>query len=348
MPHTITLHPFAAQFTCAEDETILDAGLRQGFNLRYGCRDGGCGSCKALITAGEVDQEDASSYALMDFEREQGYALLCSAYPLSDVEIELTDYEPDELYAAVPTAREFTAEVAEIAELTHDIRGLRLKLLGPDHLDFRAGQYVELQVPGTAVWRAYSMANPPSRRGEIELIVKLMPGGLFSEHLRSHARAGERLAVRGPFGSFYLRDPGQPALFVAGGSGMAPILSFLRDMAERGESRPVTFFYGARGRRDLFALDELRDLETRLPHFRFIPALSEPDPADHWAGESGLITEVVRRHLPDCAGMEAYLCGPPAMIDAAHRVLRAGGMAESRIFCDRFTSEADKHAVASS
>lgn len=340
MAYTMTLDPFDKQFTCEDDETVLAAGLRQGFNLRYGCKHGGCGSCKTLIVEGEVDQTDASGFALMDFEREQGYALLCSAYPLSDLVIDVSDYEEEELLAASPI-QEYQVEVEQITTLTHDIRGVHLRLVKPATIAFKAGQYIDVLVPGAAEWRSYSMANPPSRNGAIELMIKLMPGGLFSSYIVDHLKVGERLTLQGPYGNFSLRESGRPALFIAGGSGMAPILSLLRDMAEKENSRRVTYFYGARARRDLFHLHELYGLTQRLPQFRFIPALSEPLPQDEWTGEVGLITKVVQRHVPHLADMEAYMCGPTAMIDAAIALLTKGGMNEGAIFYDKFVTKAD-------
>ncbi|MCS6924540.1 MAG: 2Fe-2S iron-sulfur cluster binding domain-containing protein [Candidatus Binatia bacterium] len=340
MAYTITLEPFAKQFTCNEDETILAAGLRQGFNLRYGCKHGGCGSCKALILEGEVDLTAASSFALMDFEREQGYALLCSAYPLSDVVIDVSEYDEDELLAASPI-QTYEAAVEQIIPLTHDIRGLQLRLVAPATLSFKAGQYVDLLVPGTGEWRSYSMANPPSRHDVVELMIKLMPGGVFSTYLSERLRIGDRLTLQGPYGNFYLRDSGRPALFIAGGSGMAPILALLRDMAERHDARPVTYFYGARSRRDLFLLDELSAFAERLPRYRFVPALSEPLPTDAWDGEVGLITEVVKRCIPGLRNMEVYMCGPTAMIDAALTLLTSSGVPERDIFYDKFVTKAD-------
>ncbi|MGH8006381.1 MAG: 2Fe-2S iron-sulfur cluster-binding protein [Candidatus Binatia bacterium] len=194
MSYTITLLPFEKQFTCEENEIILQAGLRQGFNLRYGCKHGGCGSCKALITDGEVDQEEASSFALMDFERAQGYTLLCSSYPVEDITIELSDYDEDELLAA-SLIQEYQAEVEQVTALTHDIRGIHLRLIEPGVLTFKAGQYVDVLVPGTTEWRSYSMANPPSRCQEIEIMVKLMPGGLFSSYIEEHLQVGDRRQV---------------------------------------------------------------------------------------------------------------------------------------------------------
>jgi len=338
--HIITLLPFEKQFTCGEDETILAAALRQGIALRYGCKHGGCGTCKALIVEGEVDQPEASTFALMDFEREQGMALLCSAYPLGDIAIELSDYEESELEGGAPIGK-FLAEVGTLEDLTHDIVDLKLGLIEPSRISFKAGQYVDVLVPGTTETRSYSMANPPSRDSEVELIVKLMAGGLFSEYLRGQLKAGDRLTLEGPYGTFHLRDDDRQALFIAGGSGMAPMLSLLRDMAEKRDCRPVTFFYGARTKRDLFHLDELSGFAKRLPGFRFVPALSEPAPGDEWEGATGLITEVVAREVPDVHGMEAYLCGPSVMIDAAIAMLVRLGVKEHDIHFDKFVTKAE-------
>src|SRR5215813_710803 len=343
MPYTITLLPFEKQFTCNDDETILQAAIRQGFNLRYGCKHGGCGMCKALVVEGEVDNSAASSFALMDFERQQGFSLLCSAYAESDVSIELWDYDEAELCSGV-TVQWFETEVESITHLTHDIRGIRLRLIEPQTITFKAGQYIDLLVPGTNEWRSYSMANPPSHNDEIEIMVKLMPGGLFSSYIDQHLKAGARPSLQGPYGNFYLRGSEREALFIAGGSGMAPILSLLRDMAEKQNSRPVTYFYGARARRDLFQLEELYGFEQCLPNFRFIPALSEPLPDDTWEGEHGLITDVVKRLVPKGTGKEAYMCGPTAMIDAAIVMLTRLGLQETDIFYDKFVTKADTAA----
>jgi len=343
MPYTITLLPFDKQFTCNDDETILQAAIRQGFNLRYGCKHGGCGMCKAQIIEGEVDNSEASGFALMDFEKQQGLALLCCAYAESDITIELWDYDEADLYSGV-TVQQFTATVEDITSLTHDIRGIQLRLLEPDHIEFKAGQYVDVLVPGTGEWRSYSMANPPSRNCEVEIMVKLMAGGLFSSYVEQQLRPGERVVLQGPYGNFHLRETQHEALFIAGGSGMAPILSLLRDMAERQDSRPVTYFYGARARRDLFLLDELYGFTQRLANFRFIPALSEPRTDDVWEGETGLITDVVKRLVPDGATKQGYMCGPTAMIDAALVTLQRLGLKESDIFYDKFITKADTAA----
>jgi propane monooxygenase reductase subunit len=343
MPYTITLLPFEKQFTCGDNETILQAAIRQGFNLRYGCKHGGCGLCKALVVEGEMDNTEASSFALLDFERQQGFSLLCCAYPESDVSIELWDYDEADLYTGV-TVQQFEAEVEQITSLTHDTRGIYLRLVTPERIEFKAGQYVDLLVPGTNEWRSYSMANPPSRSGGVEIMVKLMPGGLFSSYVEQQLQPGMRLVLQGPYGNFYLRHTQHEAIFIAGGSGMAPILSLLRDMAERKDARLVTYFYGARARRDLFQLDELYSFEQHLPHFRFVPALSELQPGDAWDGETGLITDVVKRIVTSGRSKEAYMCGPTAMIDAAIMTLQRLGVEEKEIFYDKFVTKADTAA----
>ncbi len=340
MPYTITLLPFEKQFVCEDNETILHAAIRQGFNLRYGCKHGGCGMCKALVVEGEVDNSEASSYALLDFERQQGFALLCCAYPESDIAIELWDYDEEELCSGA-TVQQFEAEVEQITQLTHDIRGIQLQLITPAAIDFKAGQYIDVLVPGTEEWRSYSMANPPSQNDTIEIMVKLMSGGLFSDYVNRSLAPGARLTLQGPYGNFYLRNTNREAVFIAGGSGMAPILSLLRDMAEKRNSRPVTYFYGARAQRDLFLVEELQALEQKLPQFRFVPALSESNPDEEWTGEVGLVTDVVKRFAADCADLEAYLCGPTAMIDVAIADLVWLGMPEDHIFYDKFITKAD-------
>ena len=340
MPYTITLLPFEKQFICEDNETILQAAMRQGINLRYGCKHGGCGMCKALVVEGDVDNEEASSYALLDFERQQGFSLLCCAYPESDIAIELWDYDEEELFFGV-AVQQFEAEVEQVTQLTHDIRGVRLRLIEPTTIDFKAGQYIDLLVPGTNEWRSYSMANPPSRNQIIELMVKLMPGGLFSDYVAQTLTPGEHLTLQGPYGSFHLRDTSKEAIFIAGGSGMAPILSLLRDMAEKHNERPVTYFYGARTRRDLFQLEELQALEHQLSNFHFIPALSEPAAGDAWEGETGLITDVVKRLVSSGADKEAYMCGPTAMIDAAIVTLTRLSVEATNIFYDKFVTKAD-------
>jgi propane monooxygenase reductase subunit len=206
-------------------------------------------------------------------------------------------------------------------------------------LRFNAGQYASIRIPDSEEYRAYSMANTPRITDQLEFIIKIFPGGLFSSLLDGGFTIGEEVEIKGPYGVFMLREK-EPTdiICIGGGSGMAPLWSLLNDMAERSINRKATYFYGARTRKDLFYLDHLRELEDRLPGFRFIPALSLATEEDAWDGETGLITEVLDRHLDEHqVTTQAYLCGPPPMIDAAIPVLIRKGISEERIFYDKFT-----------
>ncbi|MGE0371025.1 MAG: NADH:ubiquinone reductase (Na(+)-transporting) subunit F [Gammaproteobacteria bacterium] len=338
MTFNVTLEPFGIAFECGEDETILAAALRQGVGLRYGCKHGGCGTCKAQVAHGDVDVEDASGFALMEFEREAGMALLCTAYPLEDVVIELDNYDEAELTAARPI-RELDCRVRGIAALSRDIWRLELEVTDPP-FEFDAGQFVEVNVPGTDAWRAYSMANAPADSGEIELLIKHLAGGVFSGVMAGALAPGDRLRVRGPYGQFCVADGFAPIVMVAGGSGMAPILSMLRDLSARSSSREVVFYYGARAYEDLICDEAIAAAAANLGSFSYVPALSEPAGNEAWKGEVGLITEVIERRCDNLRGAEAYLCGPPPMIDAAVEVLKQKGMFGSRIRYDKFVSTA--------
>lgn len=341
MSYRVRLNPFDREFECGEDETILSAALRQGIRLRYGCKQGGCGRCKAQILEGEVDPGDVSTYALMSFERQQGFALLCAARPYEDIEIDVSDYSEEEIFQGDPIL-DFQGEISECENLTADIRRICVRLISPDHMEFRAGQYMDGLVPGTDEWRSYSMAGSPRQTNELEFILKIMPGGVASQYVEERLSIGERVSLRGPYGQFSLRPTPAKKILVAGGSGVAPILSILRDMADKGEHREMTFFYGARTRTDLVLTEELERLSERIRGYRFVPVLSEPAPGDDWTGETGLVTDAVGRQFPDLGGMEAYLCGPPAMIDAAISLFRKRGMREEDIVFDKFLSKADR------
>jgi propane monooxygenase reductase subunit len=344
--HKVTFEPVGIDIEVSEDETVLEAAFRQGVMLMHGCKEGQCAACKSFLISGDVDLERYSTFALADYEREEGYTLLCRAHAYSDLEVELLHFD-EELLTSGVSIQDLRTEVVAIEPLTHDIRHLTLRLLDPPQLAFHAGQYVDITIPGTEHKRAFSMANTPAVADRLEFIVKLYPGGRFSGLLDGELRPGVELHARGPYGVFILREQSDCDLvFVGGGAGMAPIWSLLCSMAERGIERKATYYYGARTTGDLFYLDEMRRLGERMPTFRFVPALSEAD-AGWEGGETGLITDVVDRLEGDLSGCEGYLCGPPPMIDAAIPVLEAKGLGEARIFYDKFTitaSEEEQHA----
>jgi propane monooxygenase reductase subunit len=232
------------------------------------------------------------------------------------------------------------AEVVSIDPVTHDLRHLVLRLIEPAEITFFPGQYVDVAVPGTEATRSFSMANTSSREGgRLEFVIKVYPDGLFSSFLDTRLAVGDRLDLTGPFGVFTLREGHDTDIvFVGGGAGLAPILALLRSMAERGIDRRAVFYYGARRRRDLCFSDELKALEEKLPNFRYIPALSEPEDGDDWDGEVGLITDVVKRHESDLRRAHAYLCGPPPMVEAAMPLLAQLGVPDKHIYYDKFTT----------
>jgi propane monooxygenase reductase subunit len=222
--------------------------------------------------------------------------------------------------------------------VTHDLRHLVVRLVEPEEIKFFPGQYMDFQVPGHDATRSFSMANTPNRDGLFEFVIKVYPGGLFSSLLPS-IQIGDRLGVEGPFGAFRLRESSSAdLLFVGGGAGIAPLLALLRSMSERGIERKVTFYYGARTRRDLCFREELDRLQEELPGLTFVPALSEPTADDGWEGETGLITDVVARREAALAGVDAYVCGPPPMVEAAIGTLIRLGRSEDHIFYDKFTT----------
>ena len=340
--HRVRFEPVGIEIEADEDETILDAAFRQGLMLMHGCKEGQCSACKSFLLEGEegidVELDRYSTFALPDFEKDEGYVLLCRAHTYDDLTIELINFDEDMLRTGVPI-QHATAEVEVIESVTHDLRRLVLKLVEPPELAFVPGQYVDLYLPGTAgLKRSFSMASTPATDDRLEFVIKVYPDGAFSHLLDKGLSIADRLELKGPYGLFTLREGRTSDLvLVGGGAGMAPILSLLRSMGERGMTRRAIYYYGARRIEDLCFLDELRSFDQRLPGFRFIPALSEPAP-ETWDGETGLITDVVDRLEGSLAGSDAYVCGPPAMVEAAMVVLERHGVATSDIHYDKFTT----------
>jgi len=336
--HVVRFEPVGIEIEVGEDQTILRAAAEQGIMLMHGCKEGQCASCKSFILDGDdIELDKYSTFALPDYELEEGYTLLCRAHAFEDVTIELLNYDEDMIRSGLPI-QQGVAEVVSRDAVTHDMRHLVLRLIEPEEIKFFPGQYMDIKIPGTTVVRSFSMANTSSRDGGLlEFIIKVYPDGRFSRFLADKLAEGDRLDLTGPFGVFTLREGDSDLVFVGGGAGLAPILALLRSMAERGIARKATFFYGARTRADLCFEAELAELERRLPNFRYLPALSEADGDDGWAGETGLITDVVRRYASNLTGAHAYVCGPPPMVEAALPLLASLGVQEKRIYYDKFT-----------
>jgi propane monooxygenase reductase subunit len=336
--HVVRFEPVGIEIEVDEDQTILRAAAEQGIMLMHGCKEGQCASCKSFILDGDdIDHDKYSTFALPDYELEEGYTLLCRAHAYEDLTIELLNYDEEMIRSGLPI-QQAVAEVVSKDPVTHDMRHLVLRLIEPAEVKFFPGQYMDIAIPGTDAVRSFSMANTSSREsGLMEFVIKVYPDGKFSEFLADKLAVGDRLDVTGPFGVFTLREGDNDLVFVGGGAGMAPILSLLRAMGERGIERKATFFYGARTQKDLCFEAELRELEQTLPDFRYIPALSEPASDEEWDGETGLITDVVKRHASSLKGVHAYVCGPPPMVEAALPLLEQLGCEEKRIYYDKFT-----------
>lgn len=315
--------------------SLLASLMEQGIFIPSACGGRGtCGYCKVRVLEGGGPVVPTEEGFLSEEERASRVRVSCQVRVRDDLAIEI----PEELFRV----RQFAGRLEEMRELTRDIRLLRIALLEPPSIEFIPGQYVQLETPPygpnrEAVYRAYSIASPPGDTGHIELIIRLVPGGICTTWVFTVLKEGETVRFNGPYGDFRLAEGDSEMVWIAGGSGMAPFWSMARHMRQKGLSRKCTYFFGAVQRRDLFFLEEFRELEKELADFRFIPALSAPAPDDHWDGETGLITEVVERHLQNASHVEAYLCGSSGMIDASLKVLRAKGMPEERIFYDKFT-----------
>lgn len=341
--HVVRFEPVGIEIEVDEDQTILRAAAEQGIMLMHGCKEGQCSSCKSFVLDGDdIELDRYSTFALPDHEREEGFTLLCRAHAYEDLRIELLNFDEDMIRSGLPI-QEAVAEVVANEPVTHDMRHLVLRLVEPAEVKFFPGQYVDIAVPGTGATRSFSMANTSSREtGRLEFIIKVYPDGLFSHFLDTQVAVGDRLDLTGPFGVFTLREGHETDLiFVGGGAGMAPVLSLLRSMAERGIERRATYYYGARRRRDLCFEEELRAFEKTLPGFKYVPALSEPAEEDGWTGAVGLITDVVKAHEADLRNAHAYVCGPPPMVEAAIAMLAGLGVDEKHIYYDKFTTTGD-------
>jgi Na+-transporting NADH:ubiquinone oxidoreductase subunit F len=321
-------------------ETLLGLLTRSRLFVPSAC--GGkatCGFCKVEVVSGGGKLLPTESVYVSREERERGVRLACQVKVEGSIQVRM----PESLLAA----REYRSKVSALERLTHDTKLVRLALEDGD-VRFRPGQYIQLLVPGTEQFRAYSVASPPSRararevgrrdgQPEVELIVRYVPGGLCTGWVHRALAVGDVVRFTGPFGDFYLHeDSDRPIVAIGGGSGMAPMRSIVLHLAERGMPRKVTLFFGARARRDLFYTEEFRALERQFSNFRYVPALSEPQSGDNWTGEVGFVTQVADRYTQPGDNMDAVLCGPPPMIEAAFRVLPRKGIPPERVFFDKF------------
>lgn len=348
MTFTVIVQPSGVSFSVDRDEPVLAAAIRQGVGLPYGCKDGACGSCKCKLIEGRVIHGAHQARALSNEQEDAGFTLTCCAAPQTDLVIEARTVAG----AGEFPVRKMPCRVISIDRPAADVAVLHLQLPANDQLAYHAGQYIEFILPDGSR-RSYSMANAPNLQADkpsIELHIRHMPGGKFTDRVFGTLKEREILRLEGPFGSFFLReDSEKPMVLLASGTGFAPIKAIIEQMRFKASRRPATLYWGCRTRDDLYAHAWALQTTLDVPSLRYVPVLSEPRPSDAWAGRTGLVHHAVLTDLPDLSGHQVYACGTPRMVESAQRDFVAlAGLPADEFLADSFTSEADKHRAPES
>ena len=333
MTFQVTIKPSNHQYQSQEHETILESALREGFTLPYGCRNGACGSCKGKILEGRVDYGKYQDNALSENEKHAGMALFCTASPLTDVVIECKE---------VGTVRDIPVKtmpcrVQKMDKVAHDVMVLYLKLPANERLQFLAGQYIDILLKDGKRC-SFSIANAPHDDEFLQLHVRHIPGGEFTGNVFNVMQEKAILRFEGPHGSFFLREESEkPIVFVAGGTGFAPIKGIIEHAFQAHCKREMVLYWGARSLRDLYMAELPRQWRSEHANFTFIPVLSEPLPEDNWQGHTGLVHQAILDDFTDLSGYQVYACGAPQMVDVARQTFTARGLPEEEYFADAFT-----------
>jgi len=345
MSFTATVQPSGRTFSVSRDEAILTAAIRNGVGLPYGCKDGACGSCKCRLLEGRVIHGVHQAKALSTAEEAAGWILTCQAAPQSDVVIEAR---------TVPGAGEFAvrkmpSRVSSITQPAPGVAILQLQLPANDRLQYHAGQYVEFILRDGAR-RSYSMANAPHTQVDkpgIELHLRHLPGGKFTDHVFGAMKEKDILRVEGPFGSFFLReDSAKPMILLASGTGFAPIKAIIEHLQFTKSQRQAVLYWGCRSKVDLYLHDWALNAAAQMPTLQYIPVLSEPKPEDAWTGRTGFVHRAVMHDHPNLMNHQVYACGVPVMVESARRDFEMTcGLPDDEFYADSFTSEADKHSA---
>ncbi|MBL8515364.1 MAG: CDP-6-deoxy-delta-3,4-glucoseen reductase [Betaproteobacteria bacterium] len=324
--------PSGNTFQVDVGETVLAAAMRQNIGLPYGCRNGACGSCKGTIVSGEVDYGAYQARTLTDAEKAQGKALFCCAKPKTDLVLDVREISAGDIQV-----RTLPCRVEKIDKLAHDVVALKLRLPANERLQFRAGQYIDILLKD-GKRRSFSMANAPHADEFIELHIRAVPGGTFSQHVMHEMKERAILRFEGPLGSFCLNeDSDKPIIFMAGGTGFAPIKAIIEHALHAHIDRQMVLYWGARSLRDLYLPDLPAKWQREYSHLTFIPVLSDPLPEDHWQGRTGLVHQAILDDFSDMAGYEVYACGAPIMIEVGQRAFAARGLPPEAFFADSFT-----------
>lgn len=332
MPYSVTIKSSGHRFTVEDDESVLDAALRQGVILPYGCRNGACGSCMGTVATGTVAYPHGMPPALNDEDLDAQRALFCQARPTSDLEIAVREVDA----ARDIEVKTLPCRVEKLEHLAHDVIRIYLRLPESERMQFLAGQYIDVLIRDHEP-RAFSIANAPQDDAFIELHIRYVEGGLFTDQVFHSMKEKTMWRIRGPLGTFFLReDSDRPVILVGGGTGFAPIKGILEHAFATGFDKPMHLYWGVRARRDLY-LDELpRQWSREHGNFSYTPVLSEPMPGDDWSGDTGYVTNAVIKRYPDLSGHDVYMSGPPVMVQAGHDLFTRHGLDSTRFFSDAF------------
>lgn len=332
MSFRVRLLPSGHEFGAGEHESILDAALRHGLTLPYGCRNGDCGTCKGRLLEGRVDYLRQDLPALAPGEREAGAVLCCQARACSDLAIELEEVHAP---AEIPI-KNLPCKIVRKELLAHDVMRLYLKLPEAQRLQFFAGQYLDVLM-GDGTRRSFSLANAPHDDELLELHIRYVEGGSFTHFIFYELEENTVWRIEAPLGTFFLReDSDRPVIFMGGGTGFAPLKGMLEHAFQAADQRAMHLFWGVRTRADLYLAHLPRRWAREHTRFRYTPVLSSPQPRDQWHGETGLVHEAVLRAHPALEAYDIYMSGPPAMIHAAREAFVRHGVREARIFSDAF------------
>jgi len=340
--YSVTVQPSQRTFSVQRDEAILPAGIRQGIGLPYGCKDGACGSCKCKMLSGSVVHGAHQAKALTPEEEASGMVLTCCAVPTSDVVLESRQVTE----AGAFPIKKLPTRVISITKKSPDVVVVMLQLPANDAFVYHAGQYIEFLLRDGAR-RSYSMANAASDSATLELHIRHMPGGKFTDHVFGSMKEKEILRIEGPFGSFFLReDSDQPIVLLASGTGFAPIKALIENMQRKGMTRPAVLYWGGRRPSDLYMEGWVQEQLQASPWLRYVPVVSDALPEDQWNGRTGFVHHAVLADYPDLSGYQVYACGAPVVVDSARRDFCATAkLPEDAFFSDAFTSQADKIAA---
>jgi len=329
----VTIKNSGNTFKVRPSQTVLQAAIEAGINLPYGCRNGACGACKAKLLQGKVIHDDYQGSAMSDAELIAGNALLCCARPMEDLTIECR--ELGGLAGIKP--RILPARVAKKEQLTHDVIALHLQLPASERLQFKAGQYIEF-ILKDGKRRAFSIANAPHDSDFLQLHIRVIAGGVFSEYVEKELQEKAILRLEAPFGSFFLREDSQkPIILVAGGTGFSPVKGIIEHILYNNIKRDILLYRGARELRDLYMHDLCEKWAALMPNITYIPVLSEAADSDSWQGRAGLVHQAVLDDISDLSAYQAYVCGAPGMCEVAHQSFLQQGLDAEEFFSDAFT-----------